>query len=546
MTSKPYPAPEPRLAEPITPARFLLALLRARPWLLVGAAVMGVSWLVPGALLPLVVGTAVDLGIAGGDRGTLLALAGLVVALGVAQAFFGGLLEFLGHGMWMHGAAGTQRLVARKVTRLGAALREQARTGEVMAISSSDINHVGNAFEIAGRLLGSVVAFLVVGGALLTISPLLAGIAVAGVPLAVLGMGPLVRLLHRRREVQREELSEVNSLGADIVSGLRVLRGIGGERRFLDRFRAASQRARHAGVEVSRSESWLAGAEVLLPGLVTVAITWLGARLALAGTISVGELVTFYGASAFLVIPVTTVTEAASAITSSFVAATKATKVLRMRPGLAEPERPVPLPQGPLELHDTTTGITAVAGKLTVVDLPGAAAEALAERLARFTDPEPGQPVLVSGVPADRVALAELRERVVYAHNQDVWFSGVLREQLTPPRESGVDIEAALTAADADDIVAALPNGLDELIGERGREVSGGQRQRLNLARALALDADVLLLDEPTSAVDAHTEARITERVATLRTGRTTVVFSQSPLWAAVADETVREVPSCR
>jgi ABC-type multidrug transport system fused ATPase/permease subunit len=75
------------------------------------------------------------------------------------------------------------------------------------------------------------------------------------------------------------------------------------------------------------------------------------------------------------------------------------------------------------------------------------------------------------------------------------------------------------------------------VIGERGREVSGGQRQRLNLARALAADADVLVLDEPTSAVDAHTEARITERVAALRRGQTTVVFSQSPLWTHVADE---------
>lgn len=85
----------------------------------------------------------------------------------------------------------------------------------------------------------------------------------------------------------------------------------------------------------------------------------------------------------------------------------------------------------------------------------------------------------------------------------------------------------------------ALPNGVDEVIGERGREVSGGQRQRLNLARALATGADVLLLDEPTSAVDAHTEARITERVAKLRRGKTTVVFSQSPLWTHVADVVV-------
>lgn len=166
----------------------------------------------------------------------------------------------------------------------------------------------------------------------------------------------------------------------------------------------------------------------------------------------------------------------------------------------------------------------------------------LAPRLARFADPAAGERVLVSGVAADRVALAELRTRIVYADNQDVWFSGVLRAQLEPPRPGRVGIATAVWGADAEDIVEGLPDGLDELIGERGREVSGGQRQRLNLARALAIDPDVLILDEPTSAVDAHTEARITERVAELRRGSTTVVFSRSPLWRAVADEQASEV----
>ncbi|WP_246257174.1 ABC transporter ATP-binding protein [Amycolatopsis anabasis] len=534
-----YPAPEIRLPAKLTPVRFLGAILRARPWLATAAGVFGALWLVPGALLPLVVGRAIDRGIAGGDTAELVWLAGVIVAIGIAQAVCGTVLDFAGHGMWMHGASATQRTVATHTARLGASLDKQIGTGELMAISSSDDNHVGNAFETFGRLAGSAVAFLTVGIALLGTSPLLGTVALIGVPLAVLGIGPLLAPLQRRKGTQREQLSEVNALGADIVSGLRILRGIGGERQFLARFREASQRVRRAGVDVARSESWLAGAEVLLPGLVTVAITWLGARLALEGTITVGELVAFYGASAFLVIPVNTATESADAFASALVAGKKACKVLSLRPVTTDPESPVPLPAGPLELHDSTTGFTAVAGKLTVVDDP-AGAETLAARLARFADPAEGERVLVAGTPADQVAVAELRRRVVYAHNQDIWFSGILREQVDSGRESGVDVETALYAADADDIVAALPNGLDELIGERGREVSGGQRQRLNLARALATGADVLLLDEPTSAVDAHTEARIARRVAELRRGKTTVVFSQSPLWTHVADETVR------
>jgi ABC-type multidrug transport system fused ATPase/permease subunit len=218
------------------------------------------------------------------------------------------------------------------------------------------------------------------------------------------------------------------------------------------------------------------------------------------------------------------------------VSARKVCGILGLRPKLTDPAEPVALPQGPLSLYDSETGVTVPAGKLIVIDA-GTEAEALADRLARFSDPSDGEDVLVGDVPVRQVALAELRRRVVYAHNQDIWFSGILGEQVSSAAPSEVGVAAALFAADADDIVDGLPNGVDELIGERGREVSGGQRQRLSLARALAIDADVLVLDEPTSAVDAHTEARITERVAKLRQGKTTVVLSQSPLWTVVADE---------
>ncbi|RZS41374.1 ABC-type multidrug transport system fused ATPase/permease subunit [Herbihabitans rhizosphaerae] len=532
----------------LTPARFLFTLLRRRPWLALASGLLGALWLVPGALLPFVVGEAVDRGIAGGEWRTLIWLAAAVAAIGIAQAVFGGLLFHVAIGMWIDAATTTQRLVSEHISRLGASLRPQIDTGEVLAIPSSDLDEIGNVVEGAGRLVGALTAFLVVGVTLIDSSPLLGTVALIAVPLVVLGMGPLLAPLHRRQEAHRDRLSEINSIGSDIVSGLRILRGIGGERQFLRRFTDASRRARHAGVAVARSDSWLEAAHVLLPGLVTVVITWLGAHLAMSGSITVGELLAFYGAAAFLVIPVSTATESAEAVTAALVAGKKVCRLLRLRPLIAEPDSPVPLPAGALELHDTATGFTAVAGKLTVVDV-GAGAEALAARLARFADPEDGHRVLVSGVPADRVALDALRRRVVYAHNQDLWFSGVLREQVAPDHASAVDVPTAITAADADDIVDGLPNGLDELIGERGREVSGGQRQRLSLARALALDADVLLLDEPTSAVDAHTEARITERVAALRRGKTTVVFAQSPLWTVVADETVRpneEVPPCR
>lgn len=543
-------APPGWLPNRLTPVRYLAGLLRARRGLAAASALCGALWLVPGALQPLLIGRAVDAGIAAGDTGTLLIWVGAIVAAAVLQSGSACFVVYTGNGMWIHGATTTQQVVSDHTAFLGASLRSQAAMGDVLAISSTDINRVGNAFEVTGRLFGSVIGFAVVGTALVTISPVLGAVALIGVPLAVLGVGLLMRPLGRRKEALRAEQSAVNARASDIVSGLRILRGVGGEARFLRLFGDSNERSRRAGVEVARNVSWLSGAEVLLPGLVTVALTWLGAHLVVAGSISVGELVTFYAASVFLVIPIRTATEAADSYTGALVAGRKVCGLLRLRPVLPDPAEPVTLPDGELDLYDSATGFTAVAGKLTVLDA-GAAAEQIAARLARFAEREPDSRVLIGGVPAEQVALAELRRRVVYAHNQDIWFSGVLGEELAPETPRTVTVAEAMHAADAEDIVAGLPRGYDELIGERGREVSGGQRQRLSLARALAIDADVLLLDEPTSAVDAHTESRICARIAELRSGRTTVVCSQSPLWKHVADHVVsfsadgEEVPVC-
>ncbi|QGK71782.1 ATP-binding cassette domain-containing protein [Allosaccharopolyspora coralli] len=529
-SSSPHEAVDSR-----SPSRYLWSVLRQRPRLLTLAAVAGAVNMIAAAVLPLVIGRAVDTGIAAGATAVLLGWVAVVLVLGLLQAAGMGALEWAEHTLWLHGTSTTQRVVARHITGLGFALSREVRTGEAVAISSTDSYRIGNLYENLGRLIGSVLAFLVAAVIVLSMSPTLGLVVLVGVPLAVAGIGPLLPVLQRREEVQRERISELNAQAGDIATGLRILRGIGGEHRFHARFTASSRRAREAGIAAGRVEAWLAASEILLPGLVTVAVTWLGARLALAGTITVGELIAFYGISAFLVIPVRTATEALDALSQALVAAGRVTSVLALRPAPPAPERPRPLPPGPLGLHDPATGLTARAGVLTVIDA-GNRIDALAQRLAHHAESD--MPVTAAGpadpaVPLNAVEPDELRRRVVLAHNEDVLFTGYYRDALD--LGSTVDLGAALHAADADDAVDALDGGV---IDERGRSLSGGQRQRLVLARALTTDADVLVLDEPTSAVDAHTESRIVERVRALRAGRTTVVLTQSPLWKAAADET--------
>jgi ABC-type multidrug transport system fused ATPase/permease subunit len=505
-------------------------LLRARPWPVLLAMALGVLWMVPLALTPLVIGEAIDAGVAARNTGELLTWVAVLCALGALQAVSIGGMTWSAGSAWVDAASLVQRTVLRHAVHIGATLPKKIRTGEIVAVGSSDLHSIGNAVELIGQAAGAVVSFVVVAVALLASTPTLGTVVLVGVPLATVGLVPLLGPLRRRTDAHRDEIGAATAIAADIVSGLRILRGIGGEPRFTRRFAETSQRVRQAGVAAGRIDAWLSGIEVLLPGLVTVLVTWLGARLALTGALTVGELVASYGVSAFLVLPVRTATMAVHSIGEALVAAGRAGAILRVPALLTSPTSPRPLPDGPFGLRDETLGVECPAGRLTVISAPGQS-EAIADRLGRYVD----APVLAGDVALADADLDEVRRRILVAHNQDVLFSGRLADEVSMglPADPG----AALWAADTMDIVAELDGGLDEYLVERGRTLSGGQRQRVMLARALCADAEVLVLDEPTSAVDAHTEARIARRVAELRRGRTTVVLTDSPLWLIVADE---------
>lgn len=161
--------------------------------------------------------------------------------------------------------------------------------------------------------------------------------------------------------------------------------------------------------------------------------------------------------------------------------------------------------------------------------------------------PEKNPSVLLGGVPLDELSLAAARTAVLVQDKDPVLLSGTLRELLDVPSSGQVTAEEALAAAQCGDVLDALAQAsvtrdgdpMTTRITERGRSLSGGQRQRLALARSLVTDPEALVLDEPTSAVDSHTEARVAAGIKALRQGRTTVAFASSPLLLDLADRVV-------
>jgi ABC-type multidrug transport system fused ATPase/permease subunit len=357
-------------------------------------------------------------------------------------------------------------------------------------------------------------------------------VVLIGVPLVLWLMTRLVRPLHRRQQRLRNQQQGLTTRGVDIVNGLRILRGLGGEDVFSDRYRSSSQRVRQARVEVARVEALSNGARVLLPGLLTATIVWVGANLVLSGDMSPGQLVAFYAYAVFLLIPLRWLTRSVDSLTLGYVAAERITAFLR----LAAPPDPQEgeLRPGVLAEPDSDVAITSGVFSAVVCETPEDAV-VLADRLGGYGDTR----ATLDGVALTAVPRARLRRQILIEGHDSHLFAGPLGAELDPAGRDADVVERALDAASGRDIVEQLADGLDTEILPSGREFSGGQRQRLRLARALAADPEVLILLDPTSAVDAHTEARIAERVHRYRAGRTTVVLTTSSIVSAKADEVI-------
>lgn len=533
------PIPNPGTPDTRSPVRLLVWVGQQQLGPLVLGVVFGITWMVAQALMPYTIGRGIQDGVVAEDGSALATWAALLLALGVLQGFAGVMRHRYAVQNWLQAAFLLSQVVSHHAARTGPAVRARHSTGEVVATVSNDALRAGGAFDITARGSGAVVSYVIVAAILLSTSIELGLVVLLGVPVLVLSLGLVIRPLQTRQRAQREEVGRLTALGADTAAGLRVLRGIGGEPAFYARYRDRSQRVRQAGVDVATPQSTLDAAQVLLPGIFVVIVTWIGARFVHSGRIDAGDLVAFYGYAAFLVIPLRTAAEAVDKVTRALVAARRMIAVLTVERVVAEPERPRPEPKPGVRLTDETSGVVVEPGLLTcIVSAVPDDASAIAARLGRLT--QNGNVWLGDRLLAE-LPLAAVRRRIVVSEHDPLLFSGVLREQLDPwgRARSDAEIFAALAVANAQDVLDALPEGLDAEVDERGRSFSGGQRQRLVLARALLADPEILVLVEPTSAVDAHTEARIARELRTARAGRTTVIVTTSPLVLDQADRVV-------
>jgi ABC-type multidrug transport system fused ATPase/permease subunit len=568
------PTPDPDTRSPLAFLRWILGQQKG----LIALSSLGYAlWFLPMTLGPWIFGRAVDQGIVGGSEAALVGWAALLLLVVVIGGVFGVVSHTLVVRSWLVALYGALEMVTRKVAQMGHVLPRRSPTGEVLSVASSDSDEFGALSEILARALGQLASYLTVAFIVLTMSWQLGLLTLVAAPVLVGAALPLLRPLHRRQQLERSRTSDLTSMATDIVAGLRILRGIGGEQTFGTNYARQSQSAREAGVAAGIWQAVVEAVGVLLSGIFLVALVWLGTQQVQDGLLTVGQLITFLGYGLFMVGPIRTFFEFAQKGIRSLVSARRAIALFEEQPPWRDPAAPVSL-DGSASLHDAASGLTVEPGILTVVvsAVPEQSA-ALADRLGRYlpadTEPVPlveedgtkGRAarrsraeraqerariaaldeerarrewgVTLGGVDLSHARLDDVRRQVLVSDTTSQLFAGTLQDAVDPhARLTREQAEEALRIASAEDVYDALPEGWQGQLDERGRGLSGGQRQRVVLARAVAADAPVLVLVEPTSAVDAHTEARIAARVAEARRGRTTVVTTVSPLWLHHAD----------
>ncbi|MEV6542835.1 ABC transporter ATP-binding protein [Streptomyces sp. NPDC051665] len=503
------------------------------------------------ALVPVLIGVVIDQAVAGQNAGRLALWLGVLAVMYVTLSWSFRLGAKAGERS-AEEAAHTLRLaiVGRVLDARGGA-EEGRLPGELANVATEDAKRVGavNMALMAGIWAFAGVAVSAV--ALLLTSVTLGLIVLLGTPV-LLWLGHLLsKPLERRSEAEQDKAAHASGVAADLVAGLRVLKGLGAQDAAVERYRRTSRISLAATLRSARAESWQTGLVLALTGGFIALIALVGGRLALNGSMTLGQLVSAVGLALFLLGPLETFAWVNAELAQGRASAARVAEVLATGPAVVDGDDPVAEPvRGELRLRGVRLGaldgvdLDLPAGQLTGIAVTDpAGAEALLRCLGRETDPESGT-VELDGVPLTRLDPAGLRAAVLVAAHDAALFEGSLAANVTPEDgsqdgEADLLTERAMAAARADEVADSLPHGTATGVGEGGRSLSGGQRQRVLLARALRAGPPVLVVHDPTTAVDTVTEARIADGLREFRQGRTTIVVTNSPALLAVTDHVI-------
>jgi ATP-binding cassette subfamily B protein/subfamily B ATP-binding cassette protein MsbA len=371
---------------------------------------------------------------------------------------------------------------------------------------------------------------------------LLTLIALGVCPLLFMTISMMSAHINRAATVAHERESAIYSLVQHGMAAIRVIQAFTKEEEEQRRFVAASRESLSANLRLYNLQSLYTGVVNGVIALGTALVVWVGARHAMAETLSVGDLVVFTAYLASLYGPINTISQTLGLLEGGKAGSRRVQEILMVERDLPEGKRVLPEKSihGEVSFEDVSFGydpqqpvlrgvtLHVRAGqKVAIVGPSGAGKSTLVSLLPRFYDPQQGR-VLLDGGDIRELTLASLRQQITMVLQPPLIFPLTMRENIAygKPDASPAEIERAAQLARIHEKIMRLPEGYDTVVGAQGTMLSEGERQRMTIARAILRNAPVLILDEPTSSVDAETEALIMQGFEELMAGRTTFIIA--------------------
>ena len=425
---------------------------------------------------------------------------------------------------------------------------DRRRLGDVLSRLTGDIASIENL--VLGGVVDAitfVLRIVVFTGVLLYLSWQLTLVSLIVAPLFWFTARHFSRLIKEASREKRRRSGSISAVAEETLGNAALEQAYNRQDHEVERFHREGQGAFAAQMASSRVRglfSPLINMIELTGGLIVIGLgTWQLSK----GQLSLGGLLAFLTLLTQLYSPIRGLSRLTNTVYSASASAERVIELLDERSAVAEPERPRAFGRARASvafegvsyrypetasdaLHDVS--FTAEPGEtIALVGASGAGKSTAAKLLLRFHDPSGGR-VTLDGVDLRELSLHDLRDNVAVVLQETLVFHATVRENIAygRPGASAADIEAAARAADAHAFVSELPDGYDTVIGQRGRRLSGGQRQRIAIARAMVRDAPLLLLDEPTTGLDAESSERVLEPMRRLMSGRTTIVISHNLL----------------
>jgi ATP-binding cassette subfamily B protein len=501
-------------------------------------------------VLPWILKHAIDDLTAAVTRGKLFYYASVLLGVSLVGAVFRFLMRRIIIGISRHIEYDLRNDFFAHLQRFPLAYYQSHRTGDLMSRATNDLNAVRmmvgpSIMYSASTLLTFIVGIVV----MLSIDPWLTLVGLAPLPFVSVSVKVFGSAIHHRFEKIQEQLSEISAVVQEALSGVRVVRAYGQEGAELARFRAANDEYVRRNRGLIRLQGAFYPSMTLFLGLGALLVLWQGSREVIAGRLSVGGLVAFNAYVALLSWPMIAFGWVTNMLQRGMASWKRMLEVFDTPPAIVDAEVTRALPGGRALGRIEFRGLTFAYGDRTVlrdvsatiepgqtvalVGATGAGKSTLINLLPRLHEPPPGT-VFLDGIDVRDLPLAALRGSIAFVPQEPFLFSDTLGANVTfgpgpsaePPERRDALVRHAAAVARLDKDVADFPGGYDTTVGERGITLSGGQKQRTAIARAVALDAPVLVLDDALSAVDTYTEEEILGRLRGVMRERTSIIVS--------------------